>query len=138
MRKLWIFIIVLLIVASGTYYYIHHQIKNNKPYLILYGNVDVRQVDLGFRVFGRVTKMPFEEGDFVPKGAFMGEIDRQPYLDKVFEAQASVESAKRKLANAQLILKRREKTVGSGAVSDEDYEDALSSRDVYMADLKLA
>ncbi len=138
MRKWLIIALFLLFISAIFYYFVHdHQIKNRKQ-LTLYGNIDVRQVDLGFRVYGRVTSMPFEEGDFVPKGAFMGQIDKQPYLDKVHEAQANIEAIKRQLANAQLILTRREETVGSGAISDEDYQDALSSRDVYMANLKLA
>lgn len=138
MRKWCVIALFLFVIAGLSYHFIQDGRLKKSKHLTLYGNVDVRQVDLGFRVYGRVTHMPFEEGDFVPKGTFMGQIDKQPYLDKVFEAQANIEAIKRQLANAQLILKRREETVDSGAVSDEDYQDALSSRDISMANLKLA
>lgn len=107
-----------------------------EKYLTLYGNVDVRQVDLGFRVLGRVLTMPFQEGDLVTKGTFMGVLDKQPYLDLVRQAEATIESVKCSLLNAEKVLKRREAVVGIGAVSDEEYQNALASRDIYRANLK--
>ena len=40
--------------------------------LVIYGNVDIRQVDLGFRVTGRIREMRFEEGDKIKKGQIIG------------------------------------------------------------------
>jgi HlyD family secretion protein len=114
------------------------QQEKKSTFLTLYGNVDVRQVDLGFRVFGRVTKMPFEEGDFVESGSFMGCIERQPYLDQVREAEANVEAIKASLLNAERIMERRQAIVASGAVSDEDYQNALAQRDISIANLRQA
>ena len=34
--------------------------KEEREFLTIYGNVDIRQVDLGFRVFGRVTKLFYD------------------------------------------------------------------------------
>ena len=112
--------------------------EKRSAFLTLYGNVDVRQVDLGFRVFGRVTKMPFEEGDFVESGSFMGAIERQPYLDQVREAEANVEAIKASLLNAERIMERRQAIVSTGAVSDEDYQNALAQRDISIANLRQA
>lgn len=75
MRRVFAFILLILIVAFVSYYYFYlpkHQIKDE---IILYGNVDVRQVDLGFRANGRVISMPFQEGDFVKAGTLMAELD---------------------------------------------------------------
>lgn len=138
MRRL-IYIILSIIVLGLIFLVVNHfreQKKNN--HITLYGNVDVRQVDLSFLDLGRVEKMFFEEGDFVPKGTLMALLEPQPFIDQVKQAEATVESNKRSLANAELILKRRREVVGSGAVSDEDYENALSSRDVLIADVKEA
>jgi HlyD family secretion protein len=110
----------------------------SKNELVLYGNVDVRQVDLGFRVFGKVAEMAVEEGDLVQKGQYMGCLDKEPYLDQVHVAEAAVLATKRQLINAEEIFKRRKKVVGAGAVSEENYTDALSSRDVLQANLKQA
>ncbi len=82
--------------------------------------------------------MAVEEGDLVQKGQYMGCLDKEPYLDQVHVAEAAVLATKRQLINAEEIFKRRKKVVGAGAVSEENYTDALSSRDVLQANLKQA
>lgn len=108
----------------------------NKNVLTLYGNVDIRQVDLGFRVSGRVISMPYQEGDFVPAGALMATLDKQPYEDQVKEAAAHIESVKASLKNAQRLVERRRQLVGTGGISQQEVDDAISSRDVFEANQK--
>ena len=98
----------------------------------------MRQVDLGFRVAGRIKDMIFEEGDFVKKGSYMGELDSQPYKDLVAQARAAIESHKINLENAEKILKRRFELITDGSVAKEELETAQSNRDIYKATLKEA
>lgn len=112
--------------------------KKTSDVIVLYGNVDVRQVDISFRVPGRVEGMLFEEGDFVSQGTLMGYLEKEPYTDQVDEAQATVETFQTSLVNADDMLKRREELVGDGGVSQEDYENTLCSRDTYLANIKQA
>lgn len=128
---------LLLGLSYAVYVYLNTQ-KIDKNYLTLYGNVDIRQVDLGFRVAGRVLTMPFEEGDFVPQGALMANLDKQPYVDQVRQSEARIESTKTSLANSQNLLERRQSLIGSGAVSKEDVQDTQTSHDVNVANLKEA
>jgi HlyD family secretion protein len=107
-------------------------------FLTLYGNVDIRQVDLGFRVSGRVEYMPFEEGDFVPAGALMARLDKQPFEDQVKEAAANVESVQASLRNAERTVMRRQQLVGTGGISQQEVDDAISARNVFLANLKQA
>lgn len=140
MKKNWLYTLVLsilvIVVGLVLYYFIHNQ--KDQDIITLYGNVDVRQVDIGFRVPGLVTELLFEEGDYVKQGELMATLDKQPYLDEVNEAEANVVAIERSLANAEEILQRRVELVGEGGVSEEDYEDALSNRDVLIAQLKEA
>jgi len=112
--------------------------KTTSDVIVLYGNVDVRQVDISFRVPGRVEGMLFEEGDFVSQGTLMGYLEKEPYADQVDEAKATVETFQTSLVNADDMLKRREELVGDGGVSQEDYENTLCSRDTYLANIKQA
>ena len=43
--------------------------------LTLYGNVDARAVDLGFRVGGRIAEMPVDEGARVEAGTVLARLD---------------------------------------------------------------
>jgi multidrug efflux pump subunit AcrA (membrane-fusion protein) len=58
--------------------------------LVLYGNVDIRQVELGIRVSGRIAEMPFQEGDRVHAGKLLATLDRRPYEDDFRLAAAEV------------------------------------------------
>lgn len=132
-----IFTLIALLVALFAYY--SWQMKNReRDFLVLYGNVDVRQVDMGFRVAGRVVDMPFWEGDLVRAGDLMATIEHQPYQDQTTGASASVDSAKVSLENTNRIYKRRQELIGDGSVSKEDLEDSMTSHQVADSNLKQA
>jgi HlyD family secretion protein len=135
MRRIifFIFIGIVILIAAGFYY--RYEAAEKKDHLLLYGNVDVRQVDLSFRVSGRLTALFFEEGDFVPRGKLVGVLDKQPYEDEIRQAAASVESIKTSLKNAEKVLKRRQDLIGDGSVSQEDLDNALSNKEVLSANL---
>ena len=63
--------------------------------LTLYGNVDIRQVQLGFRVGGRIAEAMVDEGDVVTDGTTLARLDARPYEDSVraAEAQAATQRA---------------------------------------------
>ena len=68
----------------------------------------------------------------------MATLEEQPYADQVKEAEANVEAVKVALTNADLIFKRRVELLPEGAVSQEDFDNALSSRDTLLANLEEA
>ena len=58
--------------------------------LVMHGNIDIRQVDLGFRVSGRIASMPLEEGAHVAEGALLARLDPVPLQDQLSAAQAQI------------------------------------------------
>lgn len=107
--------------------YIEKKIEGDGT-ITLYGNVDVRQVDIAFRVPGRVSRLYFEEGDFVSKGSLLAEMERDPYDQDVAEAQGNLAIAAASLENANTLLQRRQDLISSGGVSQEDLDRAFSSQ----------
>ncbi|HXS40520.1 MAG TPA: secretion protein HlyD [Stellaceae bacterium] len=127
--------------------------------LTLYGNVDIRQVELGFRVAGRLEAMNFEEGQSVKAGAILAQLDARPYDDKVAAAQAQlavqtatlskVEAGPRPaeiaqgranlaerqadLANARQALERAVKLRPAGAISQAALDDAKAAAGMAVA-----
>lgn len=137
-RFVLLFALFILLAACGIGLYQYYLQQAESRGIVLYGNVDVRQVDLGFRSHGKVREMLFEEGDFVAKGSLMGTLDEQPYLDQVKQARASLDSIKVNLENAERLLKRRRELITDGSVSQEDLDNAEASRDALAANLKQA
>lgn len=137
LRKLVFFLLLAILIAALFHYYLEKSHPKSED-LILYGNVDVRQVDLSFRVAGLVQEIYFEEGDLVKAGDLVGILDPQPYLDQVKEAEANVESIKASLHNANILFKRREELIGDGSISQEDLDNARSDTIVSEANLRSA
>jgi HlyD family secretion protein len=134
----WIVICLLIATLCTLIYWELQKIKETHDPLTLYGNVDVRQADLGFRVNGRIIEVLAEEGDLVKPGDKLAALDPEPYKDEVNQARAKVTAAKVRLANADILLKRRDDLVTDGSISKEDLENAQSTRDVLAADLQEA
>ncbi len=127
-------VVLLILVAAGLYLIREKRTANNR--LTLYGNVDVRQVDLGFRVLGKVESMPFQEGDSVKAGTKMGSLDKQPFKDEVLQAKANLLATKVSLENQKRLVARRKEIVDQGAASREEYETAISNKNVLLANLE--
>lgn len=95
-RSIFVFIIVLLIgTAVGGYYYYQSQQDNS---LTLYGNVDVRTVNLSFRVPGKLVSLAVDEGARIAKGDKLGQLDDAPFINALNKAKGMRESAKAQLA----------------------------------------
>lgn len=135
-RALRLLVLVLLICGAITYYYFS-QPKQNQDELILYGNVDIRQVDLGFRVYGRVQSLHFDEGDYVRQGQLMASLEKAPYVEQVNQSKAAMRVAEANLKEAEAKLAKRTGLPPS-VISKEDYDDALYTRDSSKATLEQA
>ena len=132
------------------YWYQNH----NPSLLVLYGNVDIRQVDLGFRVGGRLEKMIFEEGDEVKTGDLIAVLDKAPYKadlaaanaqlmqaeanyskfkngnrpQEIEEARASVREREAASINATIVFNRQSDQIKIGSTSQQAYDDAYAQK----------
>ena len=128
----------------------------------LSGNVDVHQVELAFRVSGRVAAVKVQEGDRVSTGQVLAELDPVPFrtdvdsakadvaqaqaqLDKtrrgfrveeVAQARATVAQRAADLENARVTLQRQQQLVAAGLVTHQQIDDAQAR--VHMSEAALA
>jgi HlyD family secretion protein len=158
-------IIALLLVASaGAAWWFDLPMRfgwthQQEDRLTLYGNVDIRQVQLGFRVSGRIAEALVDEGDAVKVGDVIARLDAQPYEDLVCAAEAQVAMQKATLTkleagpraaeiaqaralhaerladrqNAELAFDRSDRLRLSGAVSQAALDQAHAARDMAVA-----
>ena len=64
---------------------------------VFYGNVEIRQVDVGFRVGGRLTDLLVEEGDSVQAGDLLARLDDDTLTAQAQQAQAQLAREKANL-----------------------------------------
>lgn len=130
--------------------------------LVLYGNVDIRKVDLSFRVGGRVAEVLFQEGDRVDTGQTVARLDAKPYRDEerlalarqsqaaailqkmeagsrpqeIAQAEAQVVERQATLHNLQLEYRRSQNLVQSGAISRQSFDNVTAR--LHEAEARLA
>jgi HlyD family secretion protein len=165
MRKRLVIILgVVVVLCVAAWFIYQHFTATSEHILTLQGNIDIRQVNVGFRVTGRVKEMKLEEGDVVHAGDLIGTLDDVPYLDQVNLAEAQVaqeqanyskmmngyrpeeiEQAKAQLAqakanyqNALRYFERQDALQQSHVISKSDYDNALASRDSLKGQVDLA
>lgn len=93
MRKKILVILALVVVLAGAAYGLRHLVSSDKSStngLTLYGNVDIRQVQLAFNASGRVQSLPLQEGDRVKAGQAVAKLEDVRYRALVAQAQAEV------------------------------------------------
>lgn len=106
--KLAIVIVAVIALSLGAAFLWAQRSNGQTGPLRLYGNVDIREVQLAFRQPGRVAEMAFDEGDAVRVGARMATLDAQPYRDALAFAEASVLVAQAELAKLRRGLRPQE------------------------------
>lgn len=125
-KKLVILIIILALIAVGIYYFKTHQPKINE--LTLYGNVEIRQVDLSFQVAGRILKMLKEEGDSVKNGELVALMDDRDYKADFDKSSAEVERTKAISANTSSQYERQAPLCIDDTVSKQDCDTLLNTK----------
>lgn len=155
----------MLIILAGLYFvFLYWENSKNKNTLIIYGNVDIRQVDLGFRVPGRLEKMVFEEGDEIKTGDVVAVLDKAPYEaalatakgqlqqaaanfakmrhgnrpQEIEEARANVKNQQATYDNAVITWQRQSAQLKVQATSQQNYDDAHAKMQESEAQLQNA
>lgn len=162
-RKVIGVLLVLGIAAAGAAVLWHFlQSEVRKAELILYGNIEIRQVDVAFNANERIQQMLAEEGDAVKKDQLLGTVQtgrleaeaarseakvasqRQVVArmetgsrpQEIQKARADVAAAQAKAKDAEANLAKIEMASESQAVSRQDLDNARAQKDMAEAELK--
>lgn len=158
--------VIFLLVLAGVGY-AWYRVENpaeDPDHLTIEGNIDVRQVNLAFKVDGRIESMSVDEGDEVKSGQVLATLDAKYFNDdlavaqarrssiaatlarlengsrpeEIAAAKAQVAGQRATLARAQQDYDRAEKLVSPGAVSRESFDQAKAKLAETVARLNVA
>ncbi|MHC4290759.1 MAG: efflux RND transporter periplasmic adaptor subunit [Planctomycetota bacterium] len=108
--------------------------KNVRRYYDLTGNTEaIESVDILARVEGFLEKVHFEDGGDVKEGDVLFTIEQDVFIANVEQAKAKLQSTIAERHRAQADLKRVEKAVVSGAVSEQEVDLKRAERDIAVA-----
>ena len=156
-------VLIIAVAMAAGYWWFYSKQSEPGPFR-MYGNVDIREVELAFRQPGRLAKTMFDEGARVKAGDLMAELDAQPYREALAVAEAEVARARAALQklrrgnrpqeiaqaleavrqaeavfqNAERDFKRQSGLAASGSASERVADAARSLRDQAQAALAAA
>jgi len=160
----WILIGVTALAVVGLLFWWLLRDNEADGVLRLYGNVDIREVELSFRRSGRVASMNFDEGDAVTASSVMAQLDAEPYREalaaaeagllvataelsklrsgnrpqEIAQAQERVREAQAASYEAERNFERQSSLLDSGASSERTVDAARTARDQAAAGLASA
>ncbi len=160
-------VVVVLVVLAGAAWLLAQRLAASPDPGTLYGNVEIRQVDLAFEIEGKLVTMPKREGDRVSPGETVAEVDPATYqnatalaearrdaakaqLDELLagtrpedidQARANYAAAQASLANAQATFARQKDLAARNVSSQQQLDDsrmALDSAAAHLAQTRAA
>lgn len=150
-----VFILLFILILGGLSWYLrqrHLEAGAQSP-PVFHGNVDIRDVRLGFRVGGKIHAVLKEEGDPVLAGDVLASLDDVPYRhavdralaqvarqkarleelrngsrpEEVAQARAHLAATEATLENSRLLFTRQQRLLRTGAVSRQDFDSAQAA-----------
>lgn len=153
MPKLLRVLIVLIVIGVGSvgvWFWKNSQPISDENLLIVFGNIDVRQVELAINGSERIAELAVEEGDRVKSGQLLAKLQTERFEYSVERAKAMVDTQRQVLArldagsrpeeitkaradvtaaqatvrDAEATFKRNSKLVTDNAVSQQEVDDS--------------
>ena len=132
--------IILILLTAGICVFLYNKInkKDNSNELTLYGNIEIRQVDLSFQVAGLVSELLKEEGDTVKKGELIAVMDESDYEANFKKAAAEVDRTLALKKDATDKYNRYAPLGVDDTVSKQEVESLYNAQNKANADYKAA
>jgi HlyD family secretion protein len=128
--KKGIIVAVLLAVAAAVVVYLRHAPRSGEQVALrISGNVELTEVQVSFKVPGRVLERLVDEGAMVKRGAVVARLEDAELLDAVRLAQADADAAAAALAELKAGSRKEEIAQGEALLARAEADAARQSTD---------
>lgn len=136
MKKLALIVFIGFVVAGSAYYL--SATNENKDELVLHGNIEIRQVTLGFQVPGKISSMTKEEGDSVCAGEIIAELESDDYKNSLEKASAIVKQTEAVSKEATAKYDKNAPLCRQNVLAQQDLDILLRNKDKAEAEHQAA
>ncbi len=96
--KRWILLFLIAVLAGGLlYHYFLKEKEEGNHFIKVSGNIETQEVDVGFKISGRIIGLYVQEGDWVERGKVIARLDDEDLRQRVDLARATMKSAQARL-----------------------------------------
>jgi HlyD family secretion protein len=155
---------LLIAAAAGGWWYLGNPRGQDESRLVLFGNVDIREIDLAFNNSAHLDRLLVQEGDRVHKGQLLAALHRERLEaevavaearvdaqraavarlevgsrpEEVRQARANVAAARARLSDAQVTFDRTQDLSEKKFISRQTLDDTQTALDTARADFEVA
>jgi len=97
MKRFLIGILFAVAISGVLYYFFLQDKKGGDPFIKVSGNIETTEVNVGFKIAGRIVSLFAQEGDWVEKGKVLAGIDDEDLRQRLELARATLKSAQARL-----------------------------------------
>jgi HlyD family secretion protein len=110
--KLLIGVLAILVVGGATAFEFFHVSNDaSADRLTFSGNIELEQIDVAFKVAGRLVERTVNEGDRVKKGMILARLDDQQLLSQRQQQEAALRSSEALMREAETSLELQKRTL---------------------------
>ena len=136
MKKILIIILIFAIMIFLVWFFFLKPKKDNR--ITLYGNIEIRQTDLSFRVSGRLNKLFKEEGDYVKEGELLAEIEDDIYKTALNKAKGNVKEKRAEKIKNEAIFNYNHPLCHDFTISKEQCSNITQNVEIAKGEYKVS
>jgi HlyD family secretion protein len=97
MKRLIIVVLIAAVISGALYYFFTQDKEVGNPVIKVSGNIETTEVDIGFKIAGRIVSISVQEGDWIEKGKILAKLDDEDLRQRLELAKATLRSAQARL-----------------------------------------
>jgi len=98
MKRVLLVVIIAIAIGGLLYYLFAREREVEGNFIKVSGNIEATEVDVGFKISGRIVSRFYEEGDWVEKGQVLAKLDDEDLRNRLEVARATLVSAQARLS----------------------------------------
>jgi HlyD family secretion protein len=98
MKRILLIAIIAVAIGALLYYLFAREKEEEGTFIKVSGNIEATEVDVGFKISGRIVSRFFEEGDWVDQGKVLAKLDDEDLRNRLEVARATLMSAQARLS----------------------------------------
>jgi len=134
-KKKIIIAVIIIAVIAGILTINHFRNKKDDNVMVLSGNVEVTEANIGFKIPGRVVERPVDEGYRVKTGDLLARLDSAELASVVKQNEAALQEAETRLAELKAGSRRQEIEQAKAHVSAQEAELIRIRKDYERAEI---
>jgi HlyD family secretion protein len=134
MKRILLIVIIAVIIAGLIYTFFTRDKKEGNDFIKISGNIETTEVDVGFKISGRIASRFFEEGDWVDQEKVLAKLDDEDLRNRLEVARATLMSAQARLS--KLLAGSRPEEIREAEAAMNQAKSDLENKEAHYERLK--